>query len=728
METQVRTPQAVFMMPQRLVVPLFQRPYVWNKDDQWEPLWDDVERVAERKLTRPTDNHPRHFLGAVVLQQVLNPIGLMQHRTIIDGQQRLTTLQLLLDALHAELLAANATQPALRIEQLVINAAAFCSKPEDRFKVWPTNRDRPAFNDVMGAIPPVNHDALSHKGEKMVEAHRFFSERSRKWLAAGGPGQAEERASAIDTTVRDLLQMVVIDLAADENAQEIFETLNARGAQLTAADLIKNFVFQRLSESTADIEGAYQRHWKDFETGFWETEVSVGRIRYPRSSLFLNQWLVARTGKEVVAREVFSKFKTFTVDTRLPMASLLEQVHDAATVYRQFVTTGSASTGDIDRLGLFVYRTGVLESEVIKPLLLCLLDPQETSIPSEQVAKALDAIESWMVRRMFVRATTKNYNQVVSELIALLRGPARLQSGDVIREYLARQRSDSRYWPDDDEVRGELRELLAYRRLGRGRLRMVLEAIEDHMRGWRNGESRLGTERVTRGKLAIEHIMPRKWVAHWLPPSGLNGDHERERLLHTIGNLTLLNGKLNSKVSNASWLGEEGKRAGLNAHDALFLNRLLLKEAGDSWTDDAIRARTEELSMLIVEVWPVPAGHRSDFAREKPPVRHKVRMDDLINAGMLEPGMPLFPRRKQHLDRVATLLPDGRIDVDGTVFARPSSAAAAITGKPTNGKSFFLVDQASRRSLRDVWREYVDSLADEVEEDEGDEEGDEDEG
>jgi uncharacterized protein with ParB-like and HNH nuclease domain len=69
--------------------------------------------------------------------------------------------------------------------------------------------------------------------------------------------------------------MVVIDLAADENAQEIFETLNARGAQLTAADLIKNFIFQRLLESQSDVEGAYQRNWKDFETGFWETEISV---------------------------------------------------------------------------------------------------------------------------------------------------------------------------------------------------------------------------------------------------------------------------------------------------------------------------------------------------------------------------------------------------------------------------------------------------------------------
>src|SRR5688572_18168226 len=106
METQVRTPQMAFMMPQRLIVPLFQRPYVWNQENQWEPLWNDVLRVADRLLEHPTHKHYPHFLGAVVLQQVQTQIGLMQHRTIIDGQQRLTTLQLLLDALHAELLLA----------------------------------------------------------------------------------------------------------------------------------------------------------------------------------------------------------------------------------------------------------------------------------------------------------------------------------------------------------------------------------------------------------------------------------------------------------------------------------------------------------------------------------------------------------------------------------------------------------------------------------------------
>src|SRR5207253_4549644 len=140
-------------------------------------------------------------------------------------------------------------------------------------------------------------------------------------------------------------------------------------------------------------------------------------------------------------------------------------------VYRRFITSASTLHGPIDRLGLFGYRTGVLESEVIKPLVLWLLDPDQPPIPEEQFIKALDVVESWMVRRMLVRATTKNYNQVVSELVTQLRKSERMQAGDVIEKYLADQTSGSRYWPDDDEIRGELRALLAYRRLSRGRLR-----------------------------------------------------------------------------------------------------------------------------------------------------------------------------------------------------------------------------------------------------------------
>src|SRR5207253_3915179 len=255
-------------------------------------------------------------------------------------------------------------------------------------------------------------------------------------------------------------------------------------------------------------------------------------------------------------------------------------------VYRKFVTAASTTTGPIDRLALFVYRTGVLESEVIKPLLLWLLDPEQPPVPENQFVKALDVIESWMVRRMLVRATTKNYNKIVAELITLLRTSSRENAGELIEANLARQTSPSSYWPDDGEIREELETLLAYRRLGRGRLRMILEAIEDLLRGFKADKVGLGGERVARGKYAIEHVMPLKWAANW-PLADGGTEEERDRLIHTLGNLTLLTGKLNSKVSNGPWLGNNGKRGGLEAHDVLMLNRELLRKASDRWTDES---------------------------------------------------------------------------------------------------------------------------------------------
>ncbi len=715
----------VFMQPQRLVVPLFQRPYVWNEENQWEPLWEDVIRVTERVLAHPAGKHYPHFLGAVVLQQVQKQTGQMQERIIIDGQQRLTTLQLLLDALHAELMAVGAQQPAMRIEPLVANAEAFCSTHTDRFKVWPTNKDRPAFNAVMAAKPPVNYDSLAHGGERMVEAHRFFSEQAREWLTAKGPDAVATRAAAVETVARDLLQLVVIDLTIDENAQEIFETLNARGAQLTAADLIKNFIFQRLLDAGTDVEDFYQKHRKDFETAFWETEINVGRLRYPRSSIFLNHWLVARTGEEVVAREVFDRFKRFADhDAAMGMPALIQQIHRSSIVYRDFISAASTTTGTIDRLGLFGYRTGVLESEVIKPLVVWLLDPEQPTVPGAQLVKSLDVIESWMVRRMLVRATTKGYNKVVADLVALARRSDRKSIGDHIETYLASQSGSSQYWPDDAELRDELASLLAYRRLGRGRLRMVLEAIEDHKRGWKDGKAGLGNERVARGNLAIEHVMPRKWASHW--PLNGRDESERDRSIHTLGNLTLLTLKLNSKVSNGPWIGVGGKREGLEKNDVLFLNRELLKKAGDQWTDEAIETRTQELIEAITQIWPVPPNHKSGFSSDrKPRLRKKVRLADLINAGVLTAGMTLYPARKKLSRHVATLLADGRVEVDGVVYERPTEAATAIAGKRTGGWWFFETDQTSGTSLRKIRRDYVNAMAADDEDDEPDDDDEE---
>lgn len=724
METQVRTPQAVFMQPQRLSVPLFQRPYVWNEENQWAPLWSDVARLADRWLAKPVRRLQPHFLGAVVLQQLPRSIGALQERTIIDGQQRLTTLQLLLDALHAELLAVGANQAAARIEALVQNPDSYCTLHEDRFKVWPTNRDRPAFHAVMAAKPPVDYAKIGHAGERMVAAHRFFGEQARAWLGAGGVDQVQARANAIDLVVREQLQLVVIDLAIDENAQEIFETLNARGAPLTPADLIKNFVFQSLSDDGAAVEEMYRTHWQEFETGFWEAEVSLGRLRHHRSSVFLTHWLIAKTGKMTAAREVFADFKRFAEDAApTPMAAILAEIRAASVVYRDFVERSSTNAGPVDRLALFGYRTGVLESEVVKPLVLWLLDPTQAKVPDQQIDKAFGVVESWMVRRMLLRATTKNYNQVFEELLVALRAADRLAAGEVVERFFADQSSGSRYWPDDSEVRAELAMLPAYRRIGRGRLRMVLEAIEDELRGWKGGKAGLGGERVPRAKYSIEHVLPRKWQKHWPLPAG-GTEVDRDAFVHTLGNLTLLTGKLNGKVSNGPWLGEDGKQHALQQHDVLLLNRKLVTAHPTDWSEATIRSRTQEMIDAILAIWPVPAGHRSTFRPEPRAFPRRIELADLVAAGVLTAGMTLWPRARKHAARTATLLADGQIDIDGVLFQSPSEAGKALNGGPVNGWWFFLVDRETKKSLKTVRREYLEQLQEADDEVDGDDEDD----
>lgn len=705
METRVHTPQQVFNMPQRLLVPLFQRPYVWNEENQWAPLWADVARVADRRLSKPDAKQFAHFLGAVVLQQSAGSVGSMQEWMIIDGQQRLTTLQLMLDALHAELSAVEALQPARRIETLIMNSDAYWTNPEDRFKVWPTNRDRAAFNEVMAADIPVSYDTLVHRSERLVQAHRFFAEQARNWLNLNGPEDIPKRSVALEHTVRELLQVVVIELASEENAQEIFETLNARGAQLTAADLIKNFVFQRLMEAGADVERIYAQYWSQFETSFWEAEVGSGRVRYSRSSLFLNHWLIAKTGEEIVAREVFSRFKYYVDhETEAQIADLIPQIAATAAVYREFIEAAGVSDGGVDRVQLFAYRTAVLESEVVKPVVIAILDPSLPQVPSDQIRRGLDALESWLVRRMLVRANTKAYNQIVAELITQMLKSDRQTLGDVVLGFFQHQQVESRYWPDDNEVRSELRDLLAYRKLRRPRLRMVLEAIEDHRRGWMGDKEGLGGARVLRGRYHIEHVMPVKWGKHWPLPAGV-AESDRDWVLHTLGNLTLLTARLNSGVSNSAW---EDKRLALQDHDVLVMNRDLLASADSGWGHDQITQRSEQLIDDILSIWPTPEGHQTAFARVAVRTNRKIEIADLLGGGLLTSGQLLTPRQTKFSERKVTIRSDGQLETEGRTFATPTGAAQYISNTTRNGWTYFLVDPLTKKSLRDVVDDYLE--------------------
>jgi hypothetical protein len=128
----------------------------------------------------------------------------------------------------------------------------------------------------------------------------------------------------------------------------------------------------------------------------------------------------------------------------------------------------------------------------------------------------------------------------------------------------------------------------------------------------------------------------------------------------------------------------------------------------DGWDDERIRARTEQLINVITEIWPVPEGHQSRTEPiERRPTR-KVELADLMAAGLLEQGATLYARRRRVAERTATVLSDGALDVDGSRYSTPSGASRAVSGTNENGWWFWLVDPKSKRSLTDLWREYVD--------------------
>lgn len=253
METFVSTPLDIFYLPQHFEVPLFQRPYVWNEENQWGLLWQDIRRLAELRLDNPASK-ATHFLGAVVLQAQDNPTGTLQVRLVIDGQQRLTTLQLLMDAAAAVFESRAADNLARQLEELTHNSSSYVKVDDDLLKLRHTNRDRDSYDEVMLADPPIAYGELKHGRGLITLGHKFFSEQVEQWLGEASLPDSGMRAATLANVIMRALQLVVIDLRADENSQEIFETLNARGTPLAAADLIKNFVFQRSQSKVSTLE------------------------------------------------------------------------------------------------------------------------------------------------------------------------------------------------------------------------------------------------------------------------------------------------------------------------------------------------------------------------------------------------------------------------------------------------------------------------------------------
>ena len=706
MKAEGLTPGQILQHAQRLTVPLFQRPYVWGQVAQWEPLWEDITNMADALLANFSNPPKPHFLGAVVLQQKQVSIQALPQRIIIDGQQRLTTLQIIIDAVQARLEAEGMSGPAGRLRDLIENEERYRHDDDDIFKLWPTNKDRSAYREVMGATPPINYGALAHKNERIVQAHKFFSESALEYLLTEGAEGVVRRADALEITLKQLLKIVVIDLDPDEDAQEIFETLNSRGVKLSAADLIKNHIFQRLEDEKAASEQAYEKYWARFETAFWEVEVVSGRLKHPRTALFLNHFLVSRTGDVITASDVFQRFKMFAETSGMTTLELLKSIHDVGELYEKHLTNAQSSANDIGAIDLFLYRTQAMDVDIIKSVLIYLIDPALPRIPDEVVIRALTHIESWLVRRSLMRVTAKRFNYLVANMVAVLLKEDRQKCDEVIRDFLASQASESAYWPDDNQLIEHMRDFRLYRLIPRPRIRMILEALEDHARGYTRTAKGAGEQRCPRNVLTVEHVMPQKWESHWPLDDGESTDL-RNRSIHYLGNLTLLTTKLNVRVSNGPWEGESGKQKALREQSALLLNAHIETQPGATWSLDSIRTRNEALVKRIIEIWPTPPGHHVADAPVPVTTPVYVSVADLVAAGMLDIGDKLIPAWSGYDGRFAVVKVNGSVELDnGQVFDSLSGAARAVLDKPSAPGWHFWRAADSGRGLFEIRDDY----------------------
>ncbi len=590
MDVNILNLQRMFANPVRYEIPLFQRPYVWNHEDQWGPLWEDVQNTAEGYLELrasgiDSSKPSGHFLGAVVLQQQQVPTPMLMTRLVVDGQQRLTTLQLLLDAVQEVFEKRGNLTAAQRLELLVLNPEAFLGdSPNHAFKVWPTVADQEAFRYTM------RNDLPSEEFEEslIVRAHEFFKLQVDQWLNAE-PEAVEARAGALEHAVTNLLELVVIDLEQSDDPHVIFETLNARGTPLLQSDLIKNMVLYEADKSGVDPEEA-SGLW-EFQGDWWRREIRQGRLVRPRIDVFLNYWMVMRERDEVAANDVFSVFRRYFGKENQSIQSIASDIACVGESYRALEQASDPS------MSTFLYRWGVMEAGVLTPVLLWLFS---SGVPQGQLEKSLRALESHQLRRMVCRMTTRGYNRLFISLVDRLEKAGPDHAGDAVVQYLANQESETGLWPNDQQLEHAFVTEPLYRMLTRGRLRMVLEGIEEELR-----TNKAESKSAPRG-LTIEHVMPKQWREHWDSCSKVKKDREaaekRDRfVIHTIGNLTLVNNRLNPVLSNDPWAK---KRKTLHKHATLYLNKRLVDEAPDVWNESAIEDRAKELCKAAARVWP----------------------------------------------------------------------------------------------------------------------------
>lgn len=620
MNAETRTIEAVLYGDRRFVVPVYQRPYVWEREKQWEPLWDDVEATALRLAEARMDGHEKgldaaqadraaapHFLGAVVIEHSPTATGDVETRLVVDGQQRLTTIQLLLRGVLDAITSLEIEGPvkaklrkALRNDPEVVQAS-------ELLKIVPRIAERIAFTRAMDA------EGQPHEGESIFAAARSFFAGAAKafltdeevpldpYVTDQAVSPETQRGTLLVTTLLGLVKLVVIDLDDVDDAQVIFEALNARNTPLSATDLVKNLLFLRIAKDK-DPEELYEQLWRRFDdhSDWWLDLVGTGHAQRARQDWLLGDWLIAQLSRPINVGRLYGEFRRWIDESGTQALGAMTTLSEYANAYESLNGRMPGATKGEREVYLRIERLNIT---AVTPLLLWLFVQPDQVLSAPERELALRAIDSYVIRRMAAKCQTRAYVQAFVEVLRAAQS-AESHPGYALIDSL-RSSPHGYEWPTDSELE---QAFLAGRYYGPGgisqeRLRLLLGAIDRRLQG---AASKSEGMTIDYDQLTVEHVIPQTWKEHWPvieldQTERLRQEEDRAQHINRIGNLTLTTGPLNSSMSNDPWVA---KRTELQRHSKLELNARLL--AYECFDERALTERGAWLAAQLAAVWPGP--------------------------------------------------------------------------------------------------------------------------
>jgi alkylated DNA nucleotide flippase Atl1 len=556
------TLKALIQGEKQFRVPIWQRQYTWRRA-QHQQLWSDVmgQYAVLRQGSAP--GIAGHFLGSFVLSPVDPTASGVQTFLVIDGQQRLTTLMLVLCALR-DLGAEEDGQAVERFDKLyLVNEF---QQGDAHYRLQPTQEDRKGFR------ARVERDQDEGAGDLISDAYRFFAARLREAGPDGGP---IDRA-LLERVVVERMAIVEITTEHGDNAHRIFQSLNGTGVDLNQADLLRNYLFMLLPNRS---ETVYEQVWRPMET-LVGVDNLAGLARVD----------LQRRGQDVTKGDVYAAHQRRLDPISLDEAAIEAEVRDLAhraTHYKRLIDPASEPDA---KLAAGLSRLARWGAQTSQPVLMVAYDLHERGIvAAADLRRTAWIIESFLVRRQLARIPTNALNRLFVQLVGRL--PESPEFADALHRELSRRRLA---WPDDAALR-EAVKAQPFFHIGRPHQRkMILERLE---------ESYDHPERIDfdESDLQIEHVMPQTLSSEWreeLSGLGQDPDQVHLKLVHTLGNLTLT--AFNGTLSNNPF---ERKRE-IYGDSHLELNRKL--EDTQTWGEAEILARADALAAQAAQIWLAP--------------------------------------------------------------------------------------------------------------------------